>query len=212
MYGPLTIGRRASAATPMNIRGSKTATPRGVAAIMALLVGLVTAYTAPASVCRDTTPRQIWAAINAVVDAPGGRWPVECVRASGINAYVDHIGHRVAVHGAVAHLSETEIAAILAHERAHLALGHPPPRGEPRRADAEAAADRLGVFFMRLAGYEPAGALDLLGRFDSTPADHARRRRLESDIAAAKAWIPASLDTHAARRLGVLLRHRLLNP
>lgn len=152
----------------------------------------------------------MWQQLNAFVDAPGGDWPVVCVAQPGINAYVDHSDHLVAIHRGVQRLTEDETAAILAHERAHLALGHAPPRGRAtREPDQEDEADALGVIYMRLAGYNPVGAIKLEGRFKQTPAGRNRRRRLEADIKTANALVPSPLDERAARRLGVLMRYRI---
>ena len=200
---------RAPQPLKMIFRETTCAVCRGVAAILLSVAGAGGAWASPPP-CNDSTPQTVWRQINAVVAAPGDGWPLECVQAEGINAYVDHAHHRVAYHHDVAGLSNNEIAAILSHERSHLALGHPPPGGAIRSATQEDAADRLGVFYMRLAGFDPHGAINLLSRFEQTPDDLSRRRRLEGNIAAAEAWVPMTLEPREARRLGTLIRRRMM--
>lgn len=56
------------------------------------------------------------------------------------------------------------IAAILAHEVAHVALGHGPATGKLRRAQ-ELQADRLMPYLMKRAGVDPGAAVTLWQRF-----------------------------------------------
>jgi hypothetical protein len=118
--------------------------------------------------------------------------------------------------------SDDELAFPLAHELAHLVLEHDraPPvsgrRGEAngqitlrrgRSASAEADADRLGLYLLANAGYDPAAAVEFLTRYgqsgalNSSPqvslasgavyrSPEGRRRALEpviADIAARRA-------------------------
>ncbi len=57
-----------------------------------------------------------------------------------------------------------ELAAILAHELAHNALGHRKAKATIQRAQ-ELAADRLMPWLMARAGYDPAAAVSLWQRF-----------------------------------------------
>lgn len=83
--------------------------------------------------------------------------------------------HYAAVTQALARAAgDDELAFALAHEMAHVVLGH---AGEPhgplialgiggkRSRERERAADRLGIAMVLGAGYDPAGAEALLARF-----------------------------------------------
>lgn len=86
--------------------------------------------------------------------------------ASGAEAWTD--GRYVAVTDALVRLlGDSELAFAIAHEVAHVALGHPQrPRrplaaigfGSGRIRAEEAAADQLGVHLAASAGYSPEGA------------------------------------------------------
>jgi predicted Zn-dependent protease len=100
--------------------------------------------------------------------------------------------------------NDDELAAILAHEYAHIILGHPPDPYAPRQAvrgaaprqrtaDQELAADRLGLRVALRAGYDIRAAPRMLERLTRTrswlrflPSSHPglgeRRRRMLVEI------------------------------
>ena len=87
---------------------------------------------------------------------------------SRFNAYAD--GNKIVItRGLAAALTDDELAFVIGHELAHNALGHVAGTRAARaaggealqayRIEAELAADRLGVQFMRAGGYNPAAAI-----------------------------------------------------
>ncbi len=119
-------------------------------------------------------------------------------------------GNRVVVFKAVVDATpdDAELSAVLAHELAHNILGHPSALDatgrEVRRVRAtEIEADRLAVWLMANAGYDPAAAVRFWQRMGRridhgilTAPTHlrwrSRVRLLEAEIAALSAVDPAS--------------------
>ena len=110
--------------------------------------------------------------------------PVEVTASGGYNAYARN-GTVYLTRGLVEQSSEGELAFVIAHEQAHVALGHAGSR--PAR---ELEADRWAAQVMRSAGYDPMAARGVFARLQG-------RRVL---------GFPFSLFTHppASRRMAVI--------
>ncbi len=98
------------------------------------------------------------------------RPPIMLANGNGLNAYAN--GDGVTVSRPLVDLAHTQdqLALVLAHEMAHLLLGHTRrgsggtaaislDRGSAR--DDERAADRLGLYLLAHAGYQPREAIKL---------------------------------------------------
>jgi hypothetical protein len=106
---------------------------------------------------------------------------------------------------------ETLIAAIMAHELAHAALDHETVLGSGRRpAEAvrrtEREADRLSVWLLANAGYDPTAAPRMIARisprgiFAAASRTHGSGRERASDMEVEIAVLRAAPDTDWSRR------------
>jgi len=106
---------------------------------------------------------------------------------------------------------ETLIAAIMAHEIAHAALDHETVLGPGRRPTAavrrtEREADRLSVWLLANAGYDPAAAPRMIARisprgiFAAASSTHGSGRERASDMEAEIAVLRAAPDADWSRR------------
>lgn len=86
--------------------------------------------------------------------------PVEVTQSGGYNAYARN-GTVYLTRGLVEQSSEAELAFVIAHEQAHVALNH--PGSSPAR---EIEADKWAAQVMRSAGYDPQAARGVLARME----------------------------------------------
>lgn len=91
-----------------------------------------------------------------------------------VNAMVNPIVMLI-TQGMLDHVnSDDEIAYVLAHETAHVMLGHTNPlyiRGVTSSAEAEANSDRIAVYLMLRAGYDPCKAKGIWKRLRDKHGD-----------------------------------------
>jgi predicted Zn-dependent protease len=113
----------------------------------------------------------------AAAAGAGGRWRFVVIDEPEPNAFALP-GRRVLVTRGMLALAgdEAEVAAVLAHEIAHVILGHAGGRPPRNRAAAEADADRLGLRFLAAAGYDPRAQADLQATLLAAHALDARLR------------------------------------
>ena len=106
---------------------------------------------------------------------------------------------------------EAMIAALMAHELAHAALDHESALGPGRRPTAsvrrtEREADRLSVWLLANAGYDPGAAVRMIGRFGPRgllvigAASHGSNRTRAREMAAEIAVLHAAPDADWAMR------------
>lgn len=132
--------------------------PRIVVAAALLFVSTMSAHgqalnDRSAPTCEINKAKRVWQRIERI-DSPSGHWPISCKKGESVNAFVDYDAREVVVTAKAAALSEDRLAAMLGHERAHLALDG--LAGPGYNAAIEAGADQLGLFYARLAGFSAA--------------------------------------------------------
>ena len=173
---------------------------------------------------------QVSRLVRSVVDRlaggdPRGFWKIAVVRNRSAEAYSIGDGRIYVSDGTVRVCeSESELAAVLAHEMSHQILGHfchPRPRdgdwwGRPptRRSvgsislqldpDKEQAADRYALSLLQRAGYDPTAALRIARRVQhAMPRGHldemGRVTRLESLVHGRP--VRAGHESHAFARV-----------
>jgi len=130
---------------------------------------------------RTTRVQRVFRRLVSVAHRPGLPWAVHRVSSPAENAFTAGGGLVVVLDGLFGTLvpedDDASLAAVLAHEIAHVTMLHPPTRVtwlgiggmvSPQAKDPyyraaythaqEAEADRLSVLYMALAGYDPLGA------------------------------------------------------
>jgi len=112
-----------------------------------------------------------------VAAGAGGRWRFVVSDEAEPNAFALP-GQRVLVTRGMLALAEdeAEVAAVLAHEIAHVVLGHARGRPPANRVAAEADADRVGLGILGAAGYDPRAQADLQATLLAAHALDARLR------------------------------------
>lgn len=127
-----------------------------------------------------------------VVRASGyrGHWQVRLTDDPEPAANAVPGGTLLVSRGALAHLSsEAELAAVIAHELAHLVMGHTdltktalpahfeegPTRAAAQDADEERQADALAVGYVARAGYDPRAVGSALAGLHRATAYHCKR-------------------------------------
>ena len=105
--------------------------------------------------------------------------------------------------GMVAPQDDDELAAVLAHEIAHVTLLHAPTRQTwtafgslavkktqnayyraAYTTEQEAEADRIAALYVALAGFDPMAALDTLGKHERAQNEQERRERMAAALQA----------------------------
>ena len=148
--------------------------------------------------------RAVFARLVAVAHRPTLPWEVHLLGLGQANAYTPGGGIVVMLDGIfggmVAEQDDDELAAVLAHEIAHVAMLHPPAGlserglGALMSADArspfyqaaytagqEAEADRLGILYLALAGFDPAAASRVWERAHREHGSSAARAQFLND-------------------------------
>jgi predicted Zn-dependent protease len=132
----------------------------------------------------------------------GGRWRFVVLDAPEANAFALPDRRVLVTRGMLALAGdEAEVAAVLAHEIAHVLAGHAGAGGRAHRAGAEPEADRLGLGFLAAAGYDPRAQADLQARLIAAHALDARLRGAPTPLPA-RAYAPALDDRLRASRAG----------
>ena len=91
------------------------------------------------------------------------------------------------------------MAAVLAHEVAHVVLGHASGRPPANRVASEAEADRLALRFLAAAGYDPRAQPDLQATLIAAHALDARLRGAPRPLPA-RSYAPGLDDRLRASR------------
>jgi predicted Zn-dependent protease len=138
----------------------------------------------------------------AAADQPNTQFQVTILDSAEVNAFALPGGYIYVTRGILALASDTsELAAVLAHEIAHVTLRH--ARARTNRTRTTEIVDRVisGVF-----GGE-AGADEAASRSQQSLAAFSQNQELEADREGIKYAGKAGYDTHAAARfLGVMSR------
>ena len=151
---------------------------------------------------RDAAARLVAAVPALRPDAAGWPWETNLVQASVFDARA-LAGGKILVRiapGAQPALDDDELAAVLAHEIAHLLRGHPAERMPLRPGAAgealapylrvhESEADRIGVELAARAGFDPRATLSFWKKMSAL-----------GDGGAAPAWLAAHPWTEARSR------------
>jgi predicted Zn-dependent protease len=129
----------------------------------------------------------------------GGGWRFVVIDEPEANAFALP-GRRVLVTRGMLALAndEAEVAAVLAHEVAHVLAGHA-RAGAGHRGGIEAEADRIGVRLLAAAGYDPRAQADLQATLIAAHALDARLRGARAQLPA-RAYAPALDDRLRASR------------
>ena len=148
----------------------------------------------------DRVGRRLVAAAGA-----GGRWRFVVTDEADPNAFALP-GQRVLVTRGMLALAgdEAEMAAVLAHEVAHVVLGHASGRPPANRVASEAEADRLALRFLAAAGYDPRAQPDLQATLIAAHALDARLRGAPRPLPA-RSYSPGLDDRLRASRAAVRL-------
>src|SRR5688572_1267729 len=135
----------------------------------------------------------------------GGRWRFVVTDEADPNAFALP-GQRVLVTRGMLALAgdEAELAAVLAHEVAHVVLGHASGRPPANRVASEAEADRLALRFLAAAGYDPRAQPDLQATLIAAHALDARLRGAAIPLPA-RSYAPGLDDRLRASRAAVRL-------
>jgi predicted Zn-dependent protease len=142
----------------------------------------------------------------AAAAGAGGRWHFVVTDEPAPNAFALP-GRRVLVTRGMLALAadEAEVAAVLAHEIAHVVLGHASGRPPGNRVAAEADADRLGFGYLAAAGYDPAAQPDLQATLLAAHALDARLRGVAAPLPA-RSYAPGLDDRLRASRAAAARR------
>jgi len=153
---------------------------------------------------RRERVRAVFERLVAVAHRPGLPWEVHLLGLTEANAYTPGGGIVLVLDGTfgamIAAEDDDELAAVLAHEIAHVTMLHPPAGlserglGALMSADArspffqaaytaaqEAEADRLGILYMALAGFDPAAASRVWERAHREHGSSAARAQFLND-------------------------------
>ncbi len=135
----------------------------------------------------------------------GGRWRFVVTDEADPNAFALP-GQRVLVTRGMLALAgdEAEVAAVLAHEIAHVVVGHASGRPPANRVASEAEADRLALRFLAAAGYDPRAQPDLQATLIAAHALDARLRGAPRPLPA-RSYAPGLDDRLRASRAAVRL-------
>lgn len=134
---------------------------------------------------RIRTLEAMWERLHAISHVSHQDWKLILVNAPGFQAMADE-GRRIMVFRTILDsASLAGLAAVIGHELAHAALGHiNDEAGDERNARLEAQADRLGLLYASLAGYDPRAAVSLL----KTNLVHPTSRSRAAYVARAAQW------------------------
>ena len=159
---------------------------------------------------------RVFQKVHAVGHFADEDWTVVLIPEPGFNAFVNG-GTYVAVHlGLMEQLSsDDELAAVIGHEIAHVAANHAYENqveiisairsmrsgredgvAYTYNAVKEEEADKIGILYASLAGYDPYAASRLWSRFAQTPWRYFRTHPASSDRAMSTGYIASQVNQY----------------